>query len=97
MDPHYICYYKELFSRRKAIRYKWIFKVKYKPNKEIKRYKARLVKQDFSQVSKVNFTETFVLTIRLEFLRIFLPIATLLDLILIQMDVFVAYLKNALK
>lgn len=74
-----------------------MFKVKYKSNEEIERYKARLVEKRFSQVSRIDFTKTFAPTIRQEFLRIFLAISVLLNLILIQINVIDAYLKSALK
>ena len=44
----------------------------------------------------IDYTETFAPTIRRESLRIFLAIATMLGMILIQMDVIGAYLESAL-
>ena len=81
---------------QKAIGCKWVFKVKYNPNGSIKRYKARLVAQGFSQVHGIDYTKTFAPTIRHELLRIFLAIAATLGMILIQMDVIEAYLESAL-
>lgn len=70
--------------------------MKYKPDGTIKRYKAYLVMQRFFQVSRVDFTKTFIPIIRQESLRIFLAIAALLDLILMPIDVIGAYLKSIL-
>lgn len=97
LDSYQILCYKELLSGKKTIKYKWIFKVKYKPNRIIERYKAQLVAQRFSQVFGVDFTETFAPTIRREFLRIFLALATLLGLVLIQIDIIDAYLESVLR
>lgn len=88
--------YKKLLLERKAIRCKWVFKIKYKPNRKIERYKARLIAQRFSQVLKVDFTKIFAPTIRQESLRIFFALATLLGLILIQIDIIGAYLESTL-
>lgn len=46
-----------------------MFKVKYNLDKFIKRYKAKLVAQKFSQVYGIDYMETFVPTIRGESLR----------------------------
>lgn len=70
--------------------------MKYKSDKTIKRYKVWLVVQRFFQVLGIDFTETFASTIRWESLRIFLALANLFDLILIQMDVVGTYLESAL-
>ena len=78
------------------IGYKWVFRVKYNSDSSIERYKARLVAQRFYQVHRIDYTETFAPTIRHESLRIFLAIATMLGMILIQMDVIGAYLESAL-
>ena len=64
LDSHQACCYKGLPSGRKTIRCKWVFRVKYKSDKIIKRYKAWLVAQRFSQVPKMDFTEIFAATIR---------------------------------
>lgn len=70
--------------------------MKYKPDGTIERYKAYLVMQRFFQVPRVDFTKTFIPIIRQESLRIFLAIAALFDLILMQIDVIGAYLKSIL-
>ena len=60
------------------------------------RYKVRLIAQDFLQVYEVNFTETFVLIVRRESLRMFLIIVTLYNLKLHQINVKAAYLTEDL-
>ncbi|GJV66205.1 ribonuclease H-like domain-containing protein [Tanacetum coccineum] len=49
----------ELHKDRKAIGSKWVFKIKYKSNREIERYKARLVSKRFNQKEGIDFDETF--------------------------------------
>ena len=70
--------------------------MKYNSDSSIKRYKARLVAQKFYQIYGIDYIETFAPTIRRKSLRIFLAIATMLGLILIQIDVIDVYLKSAL-
>ena len=75
---------------------KWVFKVKYHPDSSIDKYKARLVVQGFSQVPGIDYTETFAPMVRCKSLRIFLAIAAMLEMILIQIDIVEAYLESAL-
>ena len=70
--------------------------MKYNSDGSVERYKVRLVAQEFYQVHGINYTETFTPTIRRKSLRIFLAIAIMLGMILIQMDVIGTYLKSAL-
>ena len=50
---------------------KWVFKVKNHKNRQVIRYKARLIAQGFLQVYRVNFRKTFASTVRRESLRMF--------------------------
>lgn len=73
-----------------------MFKLKYNSDVSIERYKARLA-QKSSQVNRINHTEIFAPTIKRESLKIFLAIAIMLEIILIQMDLMHAYLESALE
>ena len=81
---------------RKTIGCKCVFKVKYHPDGSIERYKAKLVAQRFSQVYEIDFIEIFAPTVKRKSLRMFLVIAAMLEIILIQMDVVGAYLETVL-
>ena len=96
MDSHQTWTYILLPEGRKAIGCKWVFKVKYHPDGSIERYKARLVAQGFSQIHGIDYSKTFVSMVRRKLLRIFLAIAVMLEIILIQIDVVGAYLKSTL-
>ncbi|GJV98148.1 ribonuclease H-like domain-containing protein [Tanacetum coccineum] len=48
----------ELPANRKAIGYKWIFKIKYKASGDIDKYKARLVAKGFNKKEGVDFDKT---------------------------------------
>ena len=68
--------------------------MKYNFNDFIKRYKARLVILRFSQIHRIDYTKIFVLTIKYKSLRIFLVITTILEIILIYIDIINAYLES---
>ena len=71
-----------------------MLKVKYHLDSLIERHKEWLVAQSFSQVHGIDYTETFAPTIRCKLLRIFLVIAILLEMIVLQMNIIDAYLKS---
>ena len=57
------------------------------------KYKARYVARGFSQVSGINYYETFSPTARLTSIRVLMQIAVQHDILLYQMDVKTAYLN----
>lgn len=44
---------------KQAISYKWVYKIKYKSNCSIERYKARFVDAAYTQIEGLEFQETF--------------------------------------
>jgi len=58
----------------KVIGCKWVFKTKLDAEGQIERYKARLVAQEFLQISGVDFNETFVLVTRYQTLQTLLAL-----------------------
>ncbi|KAH9140653.1 hypothetical protein AeRB84_015124 [Aphanomyces euteiches] len=81
---------------RKALKSKWIWKVKYLPNGDVERYKARLCIKGFLQIAGVDFTDTFAPVLRLESLRVLCAIIALLDLETKQLDIKTAFLHGEL-
>lgn len=76
---------------RKAIKSKWVFKVKYYLNCHPCRFKARLVAKGFSQREGIDFDQTFAPVVRHESIRIGLSTAAANDLEIIQLDVRTAF------
>lgn len=96
LEDHHTWEYEQLSHDRKAIKSKWVFKVKYHPDGSVARFKARLVAQGFSQVQGIDFSEIFAPTVRRKLLRIFLAISAMLGLIIHQVDIVGAYLESLL-
>ena len=86
----------KLPPNKKAIKNRWIFKIKRNQHGEIERFKARLVIKGYTQVPGIDFTETFAPVTRFETLRIVLAIAAAKRLTLEQLDVTTAFLSAEL-
>lgn len=64
----------ELPKGKRAIDSKWVYKIKYRPNGEVKRYKARLVAKGFTQMEWVDFHKTFAHVAKLVTVRTLLTL-----------------------
>ncbi|KAL0405670.1 UNVERIFIED_CONTAM: Retrovirus-related Pol polyprotein from transposon RE1 [Sesamum latifolium] len=63
---------KPLPEGKKPIDYHWGYKIKYKADGTLERYKARLVVKGFTQVKGFDFHENFTLIAKLVSIRVFL-------------------------
>jgi len=57
------------------IGYKWVYKLKHKPDGSTKRYKARLVTKRYNQTYGLDYFETFIPVVKAVTIRIILTIA----------------------
>ena len=81
---------------RKIVGSKWVFKKKVGSDGFVANYKARLVAQGYSQISGVDYDETFSPVIRFETVRTILALSEEHDLQIHQLDVSSAFLNGNL-
>lgn len=87
----------DLPSNCRAIRLKWIFKVKRNSDGSINKYKARLVAKGYIQKHGVDFDEVFAPVARIETVRLIIGMAASLCWELHHLDVKTAFLNGDLK
>jgi Reverse transcriptase (RNA-dependent DNA polymerase)/Integrase core domain/GAG-pre-integrase domain len=86
----------ELPEGRKAISCKWVFKHKTDEEGNVTRFKARLVARGYTQISGVDYLDTFAPVAKLSSIKILFSIAAAEDLEIHQMDVVTAFLLEDL-
>nr|GEX75230.1 hypothetical protein [Tanacetum cinerariifolium] len=87
----------KLSPNKKSLGCKWVYKIKYKSDGTIERFKARLVILGNHQVAGVDYSETFTPVAKMMTVRVFLAIATAKQWELHQMDVHNAFLHEDLE
>ena len=84
---------KPLPQGRKSIGTRWVYRRKTDADGNVTRYKARLVCQGFSQVSGIDFTDTFSPVVKMTTLRAVLAIVNALNMKCEQADADNAYVQ----
>lgn len=79
---------------KKAIKSKWVFKIKRNQMGEISRYKARLVVKGCSQKPGIDYTETFAPVVRYSSLRFLFALAVKYRLNCYQLDAITAFIQG---
>jgi hypothetical protein len=83
-------------SNMNLVSSKWIFKVKTQSDGIIDRYKARLVARGFTQLSGLDYDETFSLVVKPGTIRLILNIGLSHGWLIWQLDVSNAFLHGDL-
>ncbi len=81
----------------KLVSYKWVFKIKHGVNGKVERYKARLVVRGFTQTFGVDYNETFAPIVKFVSIGCILPLSTIEDMEIHQMDVKIAFINGDLE
>ena len=87
----------ELPKGKKSVGSKWVYKAKIGVDGSVKRYKARLVAQGFTQKFGTDYDETFCPVVRMESLRALIALSVQFGLQLHQVDVTTAFLNGELE
>nr|KYP31853.1 Retrovirus-related Pol polyprotein from transposon TNT 1-94 [Cajanus cajan] len=87
----------ELPQGRKALKNKWVFKLKTEENNTKPRYKARIVVKGCNQKKGIDFEEIFSPVVKMTSIRAILGLAAKLDLEIEQLDVKTAFLHGDLE
>nr|GEU93286.1 hypothetical protein [Tanacetum cinerariifolium] len=82
---------------RKAVGSKWVWKIKYKSDGEIERYKARLVTKGFNQREGIYYDETFSYVVKIVTVRCLINLVVQSGWSLFQMDINNAFLYGDLE
>ncbi|KAD4180551.1 hypothetical protein E3N88_29142 [Mikania micrantha] len=81
---------------KRALKNKWVYKLKTEEHTSRPRYKAKLVVKGFSQRKGIDFDEIFSPVVKMSSIRVILGLAASLDLEVEQMDVKTAFLHGDL-
>ena len=80
----------------KPIGCKWVYRIKYKADGSIDKYKERLVAKGYSQQEGIDYNEMFAPTAKWNTIRVIMALAAQLGWKLYQMDVKSEFLNGDL-
>ena len=84
-------------NNKKTLGCKWLFNIKYKPDRNIDMFKARLVSKGYTQIYGIDYMETFSLVEKMTIVRILISFAACKHWNLYQYDVKSAFLHGDLE
>ena len=84
-------------KNKPAISCKWVFKIKYKANGIVERYKARLVANGYTQTKGIENLVTFSLVAKMTTIRLIISLTFNNNWDLTQLDISNAFLHGKLK
>ncbi|CAH9124988.1 unnamed protein product, partial [Cuscuta epithymum] len=87
----------ELPKGRRALKNKWVYRIKTEESSSKPRYKARLVVKGFGQEKGIDFEEIFSPVVKMSSIRVVLGLAAVQDLEIEQLDVKTAFLHGDLE
>jgi len=87
----------KLSQDKRALKNKWVFKLKPEENNSQPRYKAQLVVKDFGQKKGIDFEEIFSPVVKMPSIRVVLGLITSLNLEIEQLDVKTTFLHGDLE
>lgn len=82
---------------KKALKNKWVYRLKTEENSSHPRYKARLVVKGFGQKRGIDFDEIFSHVVKMSSIRVVLGMAAAMDLEIEQLGVKTAFLHGDLE
>ena len=82
---------------KRALKNKWVFRIKHEEHSLQPWFKARLVVKGFNQRKGIDFDEIFSLVVKMTSIRTVLGLTASLDLEIEQMDVKTAFLHGDLE
>lgn len=83
-------------SNKKPVGCKWLYKIKYPSDRQIDRYKSRLVAKGFTKTLNMDYFETFAPVAKITSFRLLLSLAAMHNWSILQLDVTNAFLHGSL-